>query len=350
MIILMSEFRPGRGPGSGRPRGGGRRSARAGRGGREPSRRGAVRPDNRRSRPIRVPARRGPGPGRDPPLAAGGAGRPAGGDGGPRGGRRTRGRGVRGHGRPLRRGEREPAPGDRALRPGPGGKAPARRGVQAAHEPLQLPGTGASRTAPAGPGQSRDRASHRHRGAGRAQPRPGRGGTPTSSRSATRNMHNAGLLRKAARTGKPILLKRGMAATLEELLMAAEYVLAEGNRNVILCERGIRTFSRHSRYTLDLLGDPRGARGQPPAHRGGPQPRHRQARPGAAHGPRGPGRRRRRPAARGPPEPRALALGRAAGAAARQFALLMQELPRSRPPWIGGARSRGDPLPGETCG
>jgi 3-deoxy-7-phosphoheptulonate synthase len=68
----------------------------------------------------------------------------------------------------------------------------------------------------------------------------------------TRNMHNAGLLRRAARTGKPILLKRGMAATLEELLMAAEYVLAEGNRNVVLCERGIRTFSRHSRYTLDL--------------------------------------------------------------------------------------------------
>jgi 3-deoxy-7-phosphoheptulonate synthase len=68
----------------------------------------------------------------------------------------------------------------------------------------------------------------------------------------TRNMHNAGLLRSAARTGKPILLKRGMAATLEEFLMAAEYVLAEGNRNVVLCERGIRTFSRHSRYTLDL--------------------------------------------------------------------------------------------------
>ena len=68
----------------------------------------------------------------------------------------------------------------------------------------------------------------------------------------TRNMHNAGLLRSAARTGKPILLKRGMAATLEELLMAAEYILAEGNRNVVLCERGIRTFSRHSRYTLDL--------------------------------------------------------------------------------------------------
>jgi 3-deoxy-7-phosphoheptulonate synthase len=68
----------------------------------------------------------------------------------------------------------------------------------------------------------------------------------------TRNMHNAGLLRAAARTGKPILLKRGMAATLEELLMAAEYVLAEGNPDVVLCERGIRTFSRHSRYTLDL--------------------------------------------------------------------------------------------------
>jgi len=67
-----------------------------------------------------------------------------------------------------------------------------------------------------------------------------------------RNMQNYALVRKAARAGKPILLKRGMTATLEELLLAAEYVLSEGNPDVVLCERGIRTFSDHSRYTLDL--------------------------------------------------------------------------------------------------
>ena len=67
-----------------------------------------------------------------------------------------------------------------------------------------------------------------------------------------RNMGNTALLRRAGRCGRPILLKRGFAATLEEWLLAAEYVLAEGNSDVILCERGIRTFSAHSRYTLDL--------------------------------------------------------------------------------------------------
>lgn len=67
-----------------------------------------------------------------------------------------------------------------------------------------------------------------------------------------RNMQNYPLLRRAGRSKKPVLLKRMMSATLEEFLLAAEYVLAEGNRNVILCERGIRTFSDHSRYTLDI--------------------------------------------------------------------------------------------------
>jgi len=67
-----------------------------------------------------------------------------------------------------------------------------------------------------------------------------------------RNMQNFELLRKAGKTGKPILLKRGMSATLEEFLLAAEYVLAEGNPNVVLCERGIRTFSDFTRNTLDL--------------------------------------------------------------------------------------------------
>ncbi len=67
-----------------------------------------------------------------------------------------------------------------------------------------------------------------------------------------RNMQNSPLLRRAGQLRKPVLLKRGMAATLEEFLLAAEYVMSEGNREVILCERGIRTFSDHSRFTLDL--------------------------------------------------------------------------------------------------
>jgi 3-deoxy-7-phosphoheptulonate synthase len=67
-----------------------------------------------------------------------------------------------------------------------------------------------------------------------------------------RNMQNFSLLRRVAQARKPVLLKRGLSATLEEWLMAAEYVMAGGNYNVILCERGVRTFSDHSRNTLDL--------------------------------------------------------------------------------------------------
>src|SRR6202158_4938803 len=67
-----------------------------------------------------------------------------------------------------------------------------------------------------------------------------------------RNMQNFSLLKRAGRAKKPILLKRGMSATLDEFLMAAEYVLSEGNYNVMLCERGVRTFSDFSRNTLDL--------------------------------------------------------------------------------------------------
>src|SRR5258707_10796206 len=67
-----------------------------------------------------------------------------------------------------------------------------------------------------------------------------------------RNMQNFSLLRRAGRARKPVLLKRGMSATLEEFLMAAEYVMSEGNYRVILCERGVRTFADHTRNTLDL--------------------------------------------------------------------------------------------------
>ena len=68
----------------------------------------------------------------------------------------------------------------------------------------------------------------------------------------TRNMQNFSLLKRVGKARKPVLLKRGMSATLEEWLMAAEYVMAGGNYNVVLCERGIRSFSDHSRNTLDL--------------------------------------------------------------------------------------------------
>jgi 3-deoxy-7-phosphoheptulonate synthase len=67
-----------------------------------------------------------------------------------------------------------------------------------------------------------------------------------------RNMQNFSLLKRAGRAKKPVMLKRGLSATLDEFLMAAEYIMSEGNYNVILCERGIRTFTDHTRNTLDL--------------------------------------------------------------------------------------------------
>ncbi|MBV8475544.1 MAG: 3-deoxy-7-phosphoheptulonate synthase [Acidobacteria bacterium] len=67
-----------------------------------------------------------------------------------------------------------------------------------------------------------------------------------------RNMQNFSLLKRAGRAKKPVMVKRGMSATLEEFLMAAEYIMSEGNYSVILCERGVRTFADHTRNTLDL--------------------------------------------------------------------------------------------------
>jgi 3-deoxy-7-phosphoheptulonate synthase len=72
----------------------------------------------------------------------------------------------------------------------------------------------------------------------------------------TRNMQNFSLLKRAGASYRPILLKRGMAATIDEWLMAAEYIMARGNHQVILCERGVRTFVHHSRNTLDLSAIP----------------------------------------------------------------------------------------------
>jgi 3-deoxy-7-phosphoheptulonate synthase len=67
-----------------------------------------------------------------------------------------------------------------------------------------------------------------------------------------RNMQNFSLLKRAGQLRKPVLLKRGLSATLDEFLMSAEYVMSEGNYEVILCERGVRTFTDHTRNTLDL--------------------------------------------------------------------------------------------------
>ncbi len=71
-----------------------------------------------------------------------------------------------------------------------------------------------------------------------------------------RNMQNFPLLKAAGKASKPILLKRGLSATLDELLLSAEYILNEGNQNVVLCERGVRTFDNHSRNTLDITAVP----------------------------------------------------------------------------------------------
>ena len=75
-------------------------------------------------------------------------------------------------------------------------------------------------------------------------------------RIGTRCMRNYELLKEVGKTQKPLILKRGMSATLEEFLLAAEYVLVNGNENVVLCERGIRTFETYTRNTLDILAVP----------------------------------------------------------------------------------------------
>lgn len=72
----------------------------------------------------------------------------------------------------------------------------------------------------------------------------------------SRNMQNFSLLKEVGKAGKPVLLKRGMAATIEDFLMAAEYIASEGNDNIVLCERGIRTFEVYTRNTLDIAAVP----------------------------------------------------------------------------------------------
>ena len=140
-----------------------------------------------------------------------------------------------------------------------------------------------------------------------------------------RNMQNYPLLAEIGRTGKPVLIKRGLSSTLEELLMAAEYVLKEGNPNVMLCERGIRTFETAYRFTLDIMAIPMLKELSHLPVIVDPTPRARAPRHGpAAVAGRRRGRRRR-DHRRGPPEPRRGHLRRAAADLQR----LVRVLPRA---------------------
>ena len=114
-----------------------------------------------------------------------------------------------------------------------------------------------------------------------------------------RNMQNFTLLRELGHTRKPILLKRGISATIEEWLLSAEYILSGGNTNVILCERGIRTFESATRNTLDISAIPVVKQLSSPADLRRPEPWHGPPRQGGADGARGGGGRRRRPDHRG---------------------------------------------------
>ena len=120
----------------------------------------------------------------------------------------------------------------------------------------------------------------------------------------TRNMQNFGLLQAVGAAGKPVLLKRGMTATIEEWLMAAEYIAQRGNLDVVLCERGIRTFETATRNTLDISAVPVAQRLShlpvivDPSHAAGRRDLVRAAGPGGDRGRRGRHHRRRPPAAR----------------------------------------------------
>ena len=143
-------------------------------------------------------------------------------------------------------------PAHRRVADGPRHPVPPRRRVQAAHQPVRLPGAG-----PARAWRSSPRAATKT-GIGIVTELMDTENADAVEEAAdiiqigTRNMQNFSLLRRVAQARKPVLLKRGMSATLEEWLMSAEYLLSGGNHNVILCERGVRTFSDHSRNTLDL--------------------------------------------------------------------------------------------------
>ena len=121
----------------------------------------------------------------------------------------------------------------------------------------------------------------------------------TSCRSARATCRTSRCCASSGGPRTPVLLKRGISATIEEWLLSAEYILAGGNMNVMLCERGIRTFESYTRNTLDISAIPVIQQLSPPAGHRRPEPRHRPARQGGADGARRGRRRRRRPDHRG---------------------------------------------------
>ena len=126
----------------------------------------------------------------------------------------------------------------------------ARGGVQAPHLPYDFQGLKADGIELLLEAKRGDRPAHRHRDHERQPPAPFE--DVDVIQVGARNMQNFELLKELGKTRKPILLKRGLANTIKELLMSAEYIMASGNENVILCERGIRTFETATRNTLDL--------------------------------------------------------------------------------------------------
>ena len=136
-----------------------------------------------------------------------------------------------------------------------------------------------------------------------------------------RNMQNYALLEVAGKLGLPVLLKRGLSSSLDELLMAADYILKEGNERVMLCERGIRTFETATRFTLDLSAVPWLKLPHAPAGDRRPEPRDRRPPAGRAAGARRRRGRRRRHHRRGPQGPRGRALRR------RRSALYAHDFP-----------------------
>ena len=134
-----------------------------------------------------------------------------------------------------------------------------------------------------------------------------------------RNAQNFSLLRRLGKVNKPILLKRGMSTKLDEFLMAAEYILSAGNTNVVLCERGIRTFETATRNTLDLNAIPRAQGMDSPADNRGSQPWHRRRVAGDSDGVGGDRGGRRRLDDRGPSRTRKGAFRRPAAVASGAF-------------------------------
>ena len=137
-------------------------------------------------------------------------------------------------------------------REGRRGHGPPRRGLQAADQPVQLPGPEGRRAEDSRRRPRGNRPGRRHRSASPKRDVELVAQYADVLQIGARNMQNYRLLEAVGDAGKPVLLKRGASATMDELLLAAEYILNAGNPNVMLCERGIRTFETHTRYTLPL--------------------------------------------------------------------------------------------------